>query len=88
MVVVTPDPNVQHHPGGGPVTFTFTRTISSGDDGSCTTLWSTGDTGSTTTFGVTAPAGDEIDGTVSVTITRHSDGATAGDSADWVADGF
>lgn len=88
-MVISPNPNVQSHPGGGPVTFNFTATPSGGT-GPFFFAWSTGDTSSSISFNELAFASDETDGMVSVTVTDSSTPTpqTANDSAEWITHGF
>lgn len=87
-MTISPNPNVVHHPGGGPCSFTFGASTGGGTGGSCSFAWSNGDTGSSTTFSENAPPSDEADGSIGVLATDLTSGQTASDSADWVALGF
>lgn len=84
-MTISPNPDIESHPGGGTVTFNFGASASGGT-GSYTYTWSTGATGDSTSFNEHAFASEETDGSVSVTV--HDGVTTASDSADWIADGF
>jgi hypothetical protein len=88
-VTVTPPTITSHKPGGGTSTFTFSSTVSGGT-GPYQYLWDEGDgsrTGPTVTFSKHAPADDEIDGVVTLTV-RDATGAVGTATGQWFALGF
>jgi SprB repeat len=88
-VTITPTTIISHKPGGGTSTFTFSSTVSGGT-GPYQYSWDEGDgsrTGPTVTFSKHAPAEDEIDGIVTLTV-RDSTGAVGTATGQWTAAGF
>lgn len=88
-VTVTPSTITVHKAHGGTATFTFSSVVAGGV-GPFTYLWDEGDgsrTGPTVTFSKHAPADDEIDGIVHLTVTG-SDGGVGHGSGEWFALGF
>jgi hypothetical protein len=88
-VTVTPATITSHKPHGGTSTFTFSSVVAGGT-GPYRYAWDEGDgarDGPTVTFSKHAPADDEADGIVNLTVT-DSTGAVGHGSGQWFALGF